>query len=63
MSHEHPGKPHHALDSASKKSLHKDWRIWAIVILMLGAMGIYVASNDESVAPGIAPGQQIPAAQ
>lgn len=63
MSHEHSGKPHHAHHVASKKPLHKDVRLWAIVILMLGAIGIYVATNDESVAPGVAPAQQVPAAQ
>lgn len=38
---------------------HKDWRTWTIVVLMLAAMGMYVASLDESDAPD---GQPMPAA-
>ena len=50
---------HHNKQSASstgnteKKSrqLHKDWRVWLGVILMLGAMAMYVLSLDDSVVP------------
>jgi hypothetical protein len=30
---------------------HKDWRIWVGVLLMLGAILVYVFSLDESVGP------------
>ena len=30
---------------------HKDWRVWLGVILMLGAMAMYVLSLDDSVVP------------
>jgi hypothetical protein len=32
------------------------------VIAMLIGMGIYVATMDESIAPGVAPGPEVPAA-
>ena len=35
----------------SGRKLHKDWRIWVGVILMLGAMAMYVLSLDDSVVP------------
>ncbi len=31
------------------KKLHKDWRVWVAVILMLAAMVIYVLSLDDSL--------------
>ena len=31
------------------KRLHKDWRVWVAVILMLAAMIIYVLSLDDSL--------------
>jgi len=35
----------------SWKRAHRDWRAWVIVVLMLGAMGAYVMSDDESMQP------------
>ena len=35
-----------------ERKLHRDWRLWAIVILMLGCMAIYLLTLDESVVPG-----------
>lgn len=35
-----------------KQGLHTDWRLWGIVALMLGAMLIYVLSDDEAIQPG-----------
>lgn len=32
----------------SKKGIHKDWRAWVALLLMLGAMTAYVLSFDES---------------
>lgn len=34
--------------SHEKKALHKDWRTWVAVALMLGAVGIYVLTLDDS---------------
>lgn len=32
-----------------RKRLHKDWRVWAGVLLMLAAIAIYVLSLDDSM--------------
>jgi len=32
-----------------KNAVHKDWRAWTIVGLMLIAMGAYVMSDNESL--------------
>ena len=53
--HEHKGEHH-----AAKWGLHRDWRFWA-VILMLAAMLLYVATMDESVLPGGQVEQPVPA--
>ena len=34
-----------------KRGLHKDWRTWVVVAVMLAAIGMYVASLDDSVLP------------
>jgi len=41
MTDHHP--PH------GRKHLHKDWRVWAGVILMLAAIAIYVLTLDDSL--------------
>ena len=44
------GKKSHTESSGSKrKRLHKDWRVWVAVILMLAAMIIYVLTLDDSL--------------
>ncbi|MEM9657043.1 MAG: hypothetical protein AAF961_01660 [Planctomycetota bacterium] len=50
--HSHRHKP--------KQGLHKDWRSWVVVGLMLAAMVVYVLSMDESIAPGEPPGDRPP---
>ena len=50
--HGHSGleKKSHTKSSGSKgKKLHKDWRVWVAVILMLAAMIIYVLTLDDSL--------------
>ena len=32
--------------------IHKDWRAWTVVIIMLVAMAVYVMTLDESFFPG-----------
>ncbi len=55
----HAGPEHRSADAA----LHKDWRAWAVVLLMLAAMAVYVLSEDESLAPGEPPQAEVPAAE
>ena len=45
------------------KRLHRDWKAWVVVGLMLAAMGMYVLSDDESLPPdGGPPNAPVPAA-
>ena len=53
MKHSHKKEP--------LRSLHKDWRTWVVIGLMLAAMGIYVLTLDESMEPGMASQGEIPA--
>ncbi|QDU95620.1 hypothetical protein [Lignipirellula cremea] len=50
---------HHQHPPARKP--HKDWRLWAVVLLILVSMAVYVLSMDESLRPGGA-GPEEPAA-
>ncbi len=34
------------------RQLHKDWRVWVVIGLMLAAMAVYTLSEDDSFAPG-----------
>jgi hypothetical protein len=45
--HHHGHDKHHA----KKQGIHKDWRLWTVVILMLAAMAMYVLSDDEALQP------------
>lgn len=56
--HNHPDHQSHQ----SKRGLHQDWRTWVAVLLMLGAMVVYVFSGDEALEPGQPLGEQVPAA-
>ncbi|MGB9294373.1 MAG: hypothetical protein WCB64_13770 [Desulfobaccales bacterium] len=40
---------HHKIDLSG---LHKDWRTWLVIALMLGAIGTYVLTLDDSIHPG-----------
>jgi len=42
--------------------LHKDWRTWLVIGLMLAAIGAYVLTLDDSIQPGSAAQGGIPAA-
>ena len=50
---------HHKIDWTG---LHKDWRAWLVIGLMLAAIGTYVLTLDESISPGSAAQGGIPAA-
>ena len=63
--HDHHGHEHHGHDHehhpAKSRGLHKDWRAWLVVGLMLAAMLAYVLSMDESLVPGAPQGERMPA--
>lgn len=40
---------------SERRDLHKDWRTWAVVLMMLGAMGMYVLTLDDSTVDPAAP--------
>ncbi len=40
---------HHGHEHAHRPGIHKDWKTWVAVIVMLGAIGIYVLTLDDSV--------------
>jgi hypothetical protein len=46
----------------SKKGIHRDWRLWVAVVLMLAAIGAYLATMDESLQPASDVGPEFPAA-
>jgi hypothetical protein len=57
---EHDEKHKHS--HASKRRLHKDWRAWMAVALMLSGMLAYVLSDDESLQVRVQSPQSAPAA-
>ena len=44
------------------RGVHKDWRLWVVVSLMLLAMLTYVMTMDEAVRPGGKVQEAVPAA-
>jgi hypothetical protein len=48
--HEH-GHHHGSHPQSRKRGLHRDWRVWVVVGLMLAAMLVYIFTLDESIAP------------
>jgi hypothetical protein len=38
----------HAHDGPRKRPIHKDWRLWVVVVLMLLGIVIYILTFDES---------------
>jgi ABC-type nickel/cobalt efflux system permease component RcnA len=54
--HKHPAShKHEHIDPEewSAKRLHKDWRVWLTVGVMLIAIVVYVLSLDDSILPAI----------
>lgn len=45
---------HHASSGGgpARTPIHKDWRVWVVIGLMLAAIAIYSLSEDDSFAPG-----------
>ncbi len=50
--HKHGHEHKHHSGHATKKPPHKDWRLWAVVGLMLAAIAGYVLTMNESIIPG-----------
>jgi hypothetical protein len=42
------------------KRAHRDWKVWIAVLAMLGAMAIYIRSNDLSLRPHQVNQQPVP---
>ncbi len=42
--------------------LHRDWRTWLVLAIMLAAIGIYVLTLDEAIQPGSPAQGGLPAA-
>jgi hypothetical protein len=64
--HEHNHGHHNHQTHPKRRPIHHDWRFWvslSAVILMLAAMFMYVASDDESLRPGGKEGPPVPAAE
>jgi hypothetical protein len=59
--HERKGNEH-PRPKFDLSGLHKDWRTWLVIGLMLAAIGTYVLTLDESIQPGGAVQGGIPAA-
>ena len=54
QSHQFPGSErHHRKDKGESRvrGLHKDWRVWVALLLMLAAIFAYVLSLDDSIIP------------
>jgi nicotinamide riboside transporter PnuC len=57
MSKDHERHPHgeqehhHPKHHSKKRHLHKDWRTWVVVLVMVGLIFAYLASSDETKSP------------
>ena len=58
--HNHAGDHAHA--HSPSRGLHKDWRTWLVVVLMLAGIATYVLSFDEEDQPGGGTAAPVPAA-
>jgi len=61
-SHSHPHHDHQEPKGPWWTQVHRDWRFWTALILMIVAMAAYVLTLDESMRPGGGVQQQTPAA-
>jgi hypothetical protein len=50
-SHEHAKNRHHNKARSADWRLHKDWRTWTAVLIMIAAVVMYVLSLDDSIVP------------
>ncbi len=56
------GQGHGHSAGHKRGGIHRDWRFWTAVVLMLAAMAVYVLSFDESLEPGGQISPEVPAA-
>jgi hypothetical protein len=42
------------------KRAHRDWKLWVAVLIMLGAMAVYITTVDLSVRPNGQTQQRVP---
>ena len=49
-SHDHDHGHGHS-HSPARRAVHKDWRVWLVIGLMLAGMVIYILSLDERLIP------------
>jgi hypothetical protein len=54
---------HHHAEHRPPKKIHHQWWFWVAIVLMLGAMLIYVTSIDEALGPNDNVGETVPAAE
>ncbi len=55
---------HHGGESAGPywKRMHRDWRFWTALLLMLAAMAVYLLSGNEALRPNGTVHPSVPAA-
>jgi hypothetical protein len=58
MNHGHHDHSSHHNADKPRRQIHKDWRIWVGVIVMLAALAVYVLTLDERFRPVPAPGPE-----
>jgi hypothetical protein len=55
---EHGSHRQYEQEQAKKRGLHKDWRTWTVVLLMLAGILTYVATLDLAFLPWSKSGQR-----
>jgi hypothetical protein len=56
----HHPPAHHPEKHPYWKRIHRDWKAWVVVLLMLTAMWVYLRTNDLSVQPAAQRQQHVP---
>jgi hypothetical protein len=58
----HQGHHHeHQHETRPGRQLHKDWRVWVALIVILAALATYVLTNGEVLRPAPPPQEAAPA--
>jgi hypothetical protein len=55
--HHKQDEEQHWMNKFIQPGLHKNWRTWLVIGLMLAAIGVYVVTLDDSVRSGNVPQQ------
>ncbi|QDU74561.1 hypothetical protein Pan97_15700 [Bremerella volcania] len=53
--HDHAHHERNKKHQKAARGLHKDWRTWTVVLLMLLGMAVYLLTMDESLGPATGP--------